>query len=74
MAKIEHKRMLRRARHARVRLRRKVGEIVVPVTINVERLDFLIRKGWVDANDAGDRARIGEAIARLLTCGAAALR
>jgi hypothetical protein len=38
--------------------------------IGAEEIDFLIQTSWLDERDAGDRRKVGEAIARMLASSA----
>jgi hypothetical protein len=40
--------------------------MMIPVEVNAEVLELLVRLGWVANQDAGDKRAVGAAIARLL--------
>jgi len=48
------------------RRRRREGTILVPVETSAEAIDGLVRYGFLDQADIGDRDKIGNAIALIL--------
>jgi len=55
-----------KARQKRCRLRQRAGVMVVPVEIDGQVLDLLIKMGWVTEADAGSREKVGQAIGQRL--------
>ena len=53
-------------RMRRYRARQKAGRRVVPVEVTPEIEDSLVRAGWLDLQDLGNRTAVGEAVAQLL--------
>jgi hypothetical protein len=61
----DHKRALRRARKKRRARREAAGLACCMVEHDATMLDFLISMRWLEAADADDPAKIGEAVANM---------
>lgn len=55
-----------RERDRRYRKRLAAGVVTVAVEVDAVVLNFLIATRWLDESEAGDKARIAEAIAAML--------
>jgi len=66
LAPSQARRLTRRQRNQRYLARLRSGQTVVRVTVDERIIGFLIRSEWLLDREAGDNAKIADAIERLL--------